>query len=334
MKVLITGGTGFLGKATCYYLKEKGYSVSALGRNETIGSALQADGILFHKVDLLDTLQVNEVIAQYTVVVHCAALSSSWGKYKTFYNNNVVATENVIAACLKNNITRLIHISSPSIYSCFIDRYDISENDPLPSRSLNNYIATKIIAEKRIKSAYAQGLSVITLRPQALFGPEDPAIFPRLIKANSSKGIPVLRKKATTIDITYVDNVAEAIRLAVEAPSLYSGNIYNITNGDPIDLVPFLTDLLTQLNIPVRIKKIPYSLAYLLSFVLENIHKVFLPNIEPILTPYSLSVLAHARTLKISAAEKDLNYVPIVSLEEGTRRFIDWWKIKEHTNGH
>ncbi|MGL1888392.1 MAG: NAD-dependent epimerase/dehydratase family protein [Reichenbachiella sp.] len=334
MNILITGGTGFLGKATCYYLKNKGYTVTALGRNEKIGAALQSDGIAFKKIDLLELQNVIEVIKEVDMVVHCAALSSSWGSYSQFYRNNVIATENVIQACLTAKISRLVHISSPSIYSCFSDQFNIKENISLPSRSLNNYIKTKILAEEKVDAAYTQGLSVITLRPQAIFGPEDPAIFPRLIDANEKKGIPVFNRKPTVLDVTYVDNVAEAIRLALVAPVKYSGKKYNITNGSPVELLAFLENLFSSLNIQMRKKKIPYVIAYGLAFVLEKVHQFLLPNKEPILTPYSLSVLGHSRTLDITAAQTDLHYKTIVSVEEGTKRFVEWWNTTESIDGH
>ncbi len=334
MKILITGGTGFLGKATCYYLKNRGYSVTALGRNEKVGAALEADGIPFKKIDLLDLHNVMAVIKEFDMVVHCAALSSAWGSYNQFYRNNVVATENILHACLDAKISRLVHISSPSIYSCFSDQCNITENVSIPSRALNNYIKTKIIAEEKVDGAYSKGLSVITLRPQAIFGPDDPAIFPRLIDANEKKGIPVFNSKPTVLDITYVDNVAEAIRLSLEAPAECSGKKYNITNGSPIELLPFLANLFRSLNIPMRKKVIPYFIAYGVAFILEKFHQLFLPNKEPLLTPYSLSVLGHSRTLDITAAQTDLHYIPIVSVEEGTRRFVEWWKTVESGNGH
>src|SRR6185437_15399197 len=110
-----------------------------------------------------------------------AALSSPWGKYKDFYQANVLGTENLIKAAPKD--ARFIHVSSPSIYFDFSEKHNIKEDDPLPRKPVNYYVKTKLMAEALIDKAFnEQQLNVITIRPRAIFGPYDRAILPRILK--------------------------------------------------------------------------------------------------------------------------------------------------------
>ena len=325
MKILVTGGTGFLGKYSCFFLLKQGYQVGALGRNAKIGEQLKRAGITFHQLDLSDYQQLEQIVSQYDIVVHCAALSSSWGRYRDFYNSNYLATKNICNACIANNIQRLIHISSPSIYFQLKTRLAIKESDPLPKKMVNHYANSKLLAEQQVDQSHQQGLFTVTLRPQAIFGPEDPAIIPRLIKANKRLGIPIFNQGETKIDITYVANVAEAIRLAIIAPHCCNGKKYNISNNQPINLAPFLKRLFKKMNTPFRQIQIPYPIAINLARLLELSHRLFAPNKEPALSKYSVGVLAFSRTLDISKAQQDLNYHPIVSMEQGVDNFCQWW---------
>src|SRR5687768_8837304 len=116
MKILVTGGTGFLGGATALRLKALGHEVKILGRNPVAGQKIAAQGVAFLKVDLSNKPEVIASCKDIDQVVHCAALASPWGKYEQFYTANVLGTENLIAGCLNQNVKRIINISSPSIY--------------------------------------------------------------------------------------------------------------------------------------------------------------------------------------------------------------------------
>jgi nucleoside-diphosphate-sugar epimerase len=323
MKILITGGTGFLGYRTCCKLREYGYEVSALGRNILIGKELSALGINFIQSDFIETDKIINSCKNQDYVFHCGALSSPWGKYKNFYESNVIGTKNIIAGCKKHNIKRLVHVSTPSIYFEFKDKFNIKETDALPKNMINFYAQTKLLAEYEIDEGYKHGVPVITIRPSGIFGPEDKSIFPRLIKANNEKFIPIMNNKKIYTDITYVDNVVDAMMLCLNSKENTLGKKYNITNGDSISLYDFLENLMMKLDYRFNSKKINPKIAYHVAHIMEFISKTILFYKEPILTRYSVGVLTNSRTFDISAARNDLGYKPNVSIEEGTNKFID-----------
>ncbi|SFF40779.1 NAD dependent epimerase/dehydratase family protein [Paenibacillus algorifonticola] len=331
MNILVTGATGFLGKNAVNRLLKEGHSVTAVGRNRAEGERLGEAGAAFLQLDLASS-RMREAIARHDAVFHCGALSSPWGKYRDFYASNVIGTRNVIQGCLEHGVQRLVHVSTPSIYFDYRHRFNIAEHEPLPKSAVNHYAATKLLAEQEVDRAFReQGLRVVTIRPRALFGPGDTAIFPRLLRANDKRFIPMFGSGQPLVDITYVDNVTEALMRCLYADPIVLGQKYNITNGEPIQLWEAMTRLFELLNKPMRTKKIAYPAAYTAASLLELGAK--LPGLakEPLLTRYTVGILAFSQTLSIEKAQRELGYRPLVSVEEGLRRFAAWWKEQEET---
>lgn len=324
MKVAITGATGFLGKRAAEILKDAGHEVVALGRNKVKADSLISKGIEFRQCSLADEVKLSEAIKGCDYVVHSAALSSAWGEYEDFYQSNVLGTICVANACLKNNVKRLVHISTPSLYVTKEDKLKISESDPLPEESINYYAQTKRIAEEELLKL--KNLDFIILRPQGIFGPGDQALFPRL-KRLADKGIlPIIGEGNNLVDLTYVDNVVSAIIGAIDADKAASREIFNITNGEPVNNSEMLKKLMSELNVPVKEKKLSFSKAYRIAGCLELFHRSFMRKKEPLLTKYSVCALSKTRTLSIEKAQKLINYNPPVKLKDGMVTYVAWCK--------
>ncbi|QZY54023.1 NAD-dependent epimerase/dehydratase family protein [Crassaminicella profunda] len=326
MNVLVTGGTGFLGERLAMRLISMGYGVTVVGRNKIKGKELEKLGINFIPLDLADQEKTIAVCKNQSYIFHCAALSSPWGRYKDFYASNVLSTKNLIMGIKKWNVKRLVHVSTPSIYFDYTDRLNIPENSPLPKDSVNFYAQTKLMAEKEIDKAYKDGLEVISIRPRALFGPGDTTILPRLIRANNKRFIPLINEGKAVVDVTYVENVVDALLLCMDSDENTLGQKYNITNGEPMMLIELLQKLFDKLNVALRGKNISFEKAYRFAGILEFISKYLLLGKEPTLTQYSVGVLAKSQTLDIQKARKELRYKPRISIDEGLEYFVDWLK--------
>lgn len=324
MRCLVTGATGCLGINLTKRLVNDGHEVIALGRNQQLGKQISQLGARFIAVDLSDKDALQKSAENTEVIFHCAALSSPWGRYKDFYQANVLGTHNLINATPKQ--ARFIHVSSPSIYFDFSEKHDIKEDSPLPRKPVNYYVKTKLLAEALIDKAFLeQDLQVITLRPRAIFGPYDRAILPRLLKAEKKGVLPIVGQGNNLIDVTYVDNVVESLILASRAGVHCHGKKYNITNDDPQTLVSIVHLLFESLERKVQLKFIPFALAKKIGQCLELLYRFPLINAEPRLTAYSAGVLALGQTLNIEAAKKDLAYKPIISIAEGMQSFAKWY---------
>jgi nucleoside-diphosphate-sugar epimerase len=331
MNILIIGGTGFLGKKLAEKLKSLSHNITVIGRNSEIGQQLEAEKIKFLKIDIKDTEAIIAACRNQDYIFHCAALSSPWGKYQDFYNANVVGTQNIIEACQTHQIKRLIYVSTPSIYFDFSHQFNIPET-ALAKTPANAYIQTKLLAEKAINQAYQKGLPVIYIRPRGIFGAGDTAILPRLIKASQKTGIPLINHGQSLIDMTYVDNVVEALLLCQKAPDNLLGRTFNITNDQPMYLIDLLKLLSQKLGYNLKLKSIPYPIAYGLAAIMEATSNTILFGKEPILTRYTVGVLSFSQTLDITAAKTELGYQPQITIEDGLSIFSEWWKSKNDTH--
>jgi nucleoside-diphosphate-sugar epimerase len=274
--------------------------------------------------DLQDEGAIAALCHQQDCVFHCGALSEPWGDFKLFYDINVLGTRHIVQGCLTHNVPRLIHVSTSAVYFTYAHQLQIKETQPLP-KPVNAYAHTKQLAEQEVMQGHQQGLSTFTIRPRGIFGPGDTTLLPRLLRANDRTGIPLIRQGQALIDVTYHDNVIAALRCCQQAPSNLSGNIYNITNGEPIKLIDLLTSLSQQLGYPFRYKALPFRLGYAIATALESTAALFNRS-EPILTRYTLGLLAFSQTLDIRKARSELGYHPPIALAEGLTRFAKSWK--------
>ena len=318
-KVLVTGATGFLGKYVVKELVEHGYQVRAFGRNSKVGRSLENSSVSFFQGDLTKAEDVLEAFKEMDMVVHAGALSTVWGPWEDFYQANVLGTKYVLEACRQTGIQRLVYVSSPSIYAAPKDQLAIKESDAPEENNLNNYIRSKLASEKLFKD-YPDVPSII-LRPRGLFGVGDTSILPRVINLSQKIGIPLIGDGRQLMDMTCVENVALAIRLAIETPEA-KGEVYNITNGEPRAFRDLLEESLTGLGYPIKYRKIPASLLSGIASSLEFLYKTLNLKGEPALTLYTYYLLRYSQTLDISKAEKELGYHPKLSIAEGIDQYV------------
>lgn len=324
---VITGGTGCLGFALTRILlsKKPNAKIIALGRNPKLGKKLEKMGATFYPIALSDRQGLKDIAANASVIFHCAAMSSAWGNYEDFYQTNVVGTENVIAATPVN--ARLIHVSTPSLYFNYTPQYNIEETAPLPNLQVNHYITTKHMAEESVLNAYQKhGLNTIIIRPRGIFGPNDRAILPRIMKLYHNGVMPIIGDGKQLVDITYVDNVAESMLLAAHADDKLNGRIYNITNGEPLPFIEILQMVFNALEKPVRFQHKAYWWIKPLASLLEKFFQLPFIDQEPPLTSYTAAVMSMGQTLSIKRAQDELHYQPHISIKEGIDRFAHWSK--------
>lgn len=333
-KILITGITGFLGKNIAIDFIHKGFDVIGIGRNPSVVDELDGYGLDIKKADIQDINQLKNVFKNIDYVVHSAALSSPWGRYSDFYDTNVIGTQNVLECAKDAGVKKFIHISTPSIYFDFSDKEMIQEESELPQEFCNYYASTKHLAERLVDKANEEGLFTVTLRPRAIFGIGDNAIFPRLIAANRKIGVPLIDGGHNLIDITSVENVVQAVYLSVMSSNEANGQKFNITNGEPMEFVDILTRLFHYLKIELKPLNISYRTLSTLSSIMEFVARyIFIGALEPVFTKYSAAVLAKTQTLDISKAKKVLGYSAIISTEESFRQFAKEWRSKEKHGG-
>ena len=327
MKILLTGATGFLGYRTLEKLVHlpEVTQIVATGRTIKKSHCVNHPKVKYVLGDLTDVSFVETVMQDIKYVIHAAALSSPWGSYSEFYQANVQIQKNLIAASQKNDVTRFVFVSTPSLYFDFNDRLNIKESDPLPTKFVNAYAETKRLAEIELEKA---NIPYVILRPRALTGRGDTVIMPRLIKAYDDGRIKIIGTGKNVVDLTAVANVVDAIILGLLATGKSLNETYNITNGTPVNLWDKIDFILTKLGRGLPQKKVSYWLVYKVASLMEFKSKMTNKK-EPSLTKYGVGILAKTFTMDISKARKLLNYSPKVTTEQAINEFVNWYKENE-----
>lgn len=330
MKTLVTGGGGFLGGAIVRLLRQRGDDVRSFTRSvypwlveldveQTLG-------------DLADPDAVNRAVEDCDAVIHTAAKAGVWGRSADYHATNVAGTENVLAACKTHGVRKLVYTSTPSVVHAGGDYEGVNESIPYAKRFEASYSETKAIAEQKVLAANGPDLATVALRPHLIWGPGDPHLIPRILARARSGKLRKIGKRKVTVDVTYVDNAAEAHLLALDrlAPgSPVAGQKYFLSNGEPVDQWEFINRILAEAGLPPVTKNVPVWMARLAGRVLERTYKLFRLAGEPSMTRFVASQMSTSHWYDISAAKRDLGYEPRVSVEEGLKRLGESFRSGE-----
>ncbi|SHF08110.1 NAD-dependent epimerase/dehydratase family protein [Streptoalloteichus hindustanus] len=322
MKVLVTGGGGFLGSVVCRQLTERGHTVRALHRNHY--PHLDEWRVEQHLGDVRSGDATDRAVDGCDAVIHCAAKAGFWGPPAEYHDINVGGTENVLSACARHGIRWLVHTSSFCVVQDGGDLEGVDESVPYTQRFLAAYQHSKTVAEQRVLAANSPRLATIALRPHVIWGPGDPHFAPRILALARRGRLRVLGRSPKKIDSVYVDNAAEAHVLALDRlqvdRKLVAGKSYFITQGEPFPTDVTLNALLVAAGLEPEKRRLPVGLARVLGAALEFTYRLARVRSEPLLTRFLVNELSTAHWFDISAARRDLGYEPRVSAVEGLLR--------------
>ncbi len=311
MRVAVTGATGFLGSWVVRHALDAGHAVVALGRNRARGDRLEEMGATFFPVDLHDHTGLAAALAGVDAVIHSAALSSPWGTRAAFEQANLLGTRKVAQAALRAGVQRLVFVSSASVYASSQDRIGWKETDPLPL-PINAYAASKQAAEADLAQHFPADRLVV-LRPRAIFGLGDAALWPRLYRAadRNAGTLPLFRGGKHPMDLLYVEDAAAACLAALTGEP----GTYNLTQGDPRPVKDVLETVFAHRGLPLRWKPVPLAPALWVARALERWHAWRRLPGEPLITAYGLCALAYGQTLDLRAARAGLGWTPRWNLD-------------------
>ena len=316
-RILVTGATGFLGGAI---LKRLGAEALGQGRSLERCAALGAKGLDIVQWNLPDRAPNNPKLDQVDAIVHCAGLSAPFGRSQAFHSANVLGTQSVLSFALERGVKRFVFVSSPSIYFALSDQLNVPEDMRLP-RPFTPYAQSKIEAERLVLSAPEVG--PIILRPRGIYGPGDTALLPRLLKAASVRPLPRFRQGRARIDLTFVDDVVDAVLQALTAEQVLEGRAFNVSSGEVLPVSQIVENVCAHAGIVARWRRMPLVPALVAARIAESLALMRSEPREPVATRYGLGLFAYAQSLDISRASNLLGWVPKVSFEEGLARTFD-----------
>jgi nucleoside-diphosphate-sugar epimerase len=256
-KVLVTGGTGFIGAYILKELVEKGYSVRAIRRSNKLPFFISLD--ILSKVewvnsDVLDVISLNEAMQGVDAVIHSAALVSfDKRERKQMYNTNVDGTANIVNLSLENGIRKLVHISSISALGRTATGEKVNEEKKWAESKLNShYGISKNKAEMEVWRGMGEGLDAVIINPSTVLGFGNWHDSSCAIFKNSYKGFPWYTKGVN--GFVAVEDVAKIAVLLMESNIIEERFIINHENWEFKKLFDAIADGFGQKHLNGRLR--------------------------------------------------------------------------------
>lgn len=320
-QILVTGAAGFIGADLCLKLLDLGHHVVGVDNlNDYYDVDLKRDrlalleahknskGFQFSLIDVVDRAAIEQLFQsnQFEVVVHLAAQAGvrySLENPQSYIDSNLLGFGNILEACRQAEVEHLIYASSSSVYGANRN-FPFKESDRVDN-PVSLYAATKKANELMAHSyAHLYGLRCTGLRFFTVYGPwgrPDMAPFRFASRMLQGEAIPVYNQGDMIRDFTYIDDISEGVlRVAMGSkdakPEQPAYKVYNIGRGEPVQLMDFIKALENHLGVTAKIELLPMQ-------------DGDVPR-----------TMADTSTL-----QKDFDYRPSVSMDDGVRQFAKWF---------
>ena len=240
MRVCITGGTGFLGRALVRRLLDEGFAVRVLARPSRRADELETWGAQVVRGELADAESVMHAVKGADIVYHAGAKVEPPGSKTEFLETNVGGTERVLTASLQQGVSRVIYVSSLAVYGPVLNGRRIDEGTPLDEapQLRDFYSHSKILADEFASSfARKTGLPVVIIRPGVVYGPSKPLPL-GLLGFRLGKTNIVFGNRNRRVPLNYLENLIDAVQLA----SRHKGERlqqFNVVDDDDLTLAQY-----------------------------------------------------------------------------------------------
>jgi len=314
VKVLVTGASGFLGRAVAAEILAAGHEVVTFQRQPS-----RVAGAADRLGSLTEPAAVARAVAGMDAVVHLAAKVSLAGDPADFDTVNVGGTRTLLAQAADAGASRLVYVSSPSVAHAGASIVGAGAEPADPERARGDYARTKAQAELLALAADSPALRVVAVRPHLVWGPGDTQLVARIVERARGR-LPLVGHGAALIDSTYVDNAASAIAAALERVDEVHGRSYVVTNGEPRPVAELIAGMCRAAGVRTPAWRVPAWLARTAGSVVEAGWRIRPGADEPPMTRFLAEQLSTAHWFDQRQTRHDLQWQPAVSLDEGFRR--------------
>jgi nucleoside-diphosphate-sugar epimerase len=315
MRVLVTGASGFLGRAVAAAVRDAGHEVRTFQRRPS-GVA----GVSDLQGSMTSATALERAVDGVEAVVHLAAKVSLAGDPAEFELVNVAGTGDLLAASRQAGVRRFVFVSSPSVAHTGASIAGEEAQAADPEHARGEYARTKARAELLALASDAPGFAVVALRPHLVWGPGDTQLVERIVDRARRRRLPILGTGAVLVDSTYVDNAASAMVAALERADVVHGNAYVVTNGEPRPVSELIGGICRAADAPVPRVHLPAALGKAAGAVVEAVWRVRPGVDEPPMTRFLAEQLSTAHWFDQRRTRRDLHWQPSVSIDEGLRR--------------
>jgi len=324
-KILITGVAGFIGYHLAEKLLSKNYQIIGIDnlndyydpilKQDRLNNLKKFSNFEFHKIDFIQNNELTSIFNnnQFNQVIHLGAQAGvrySITNPQFYIDTNITGFLNILENCNNYNVENIIYASSSSIYG---DNNDLpfSENDKT-EKQISMYGVSKKTNELMAHTySNLYGLKTIGLRFFTVYGPwgrPDMALYIFTKAIIENKNIDLFNKGSHTRSFTYISDIVEPIYRLIKINEnnqkiLSNNDILNIGGSEPVKLLRFIDIIEDYLGKKAKIK----------------------------LKPMQQGDVQDTNA-DITKLEKITNYKPQVDIEEGIKRFIDWYRAYHQTN--
>ena len=312
---LVTGATGFVGRALIRKLLQEGHDVRAAVRTAPAQPLEGLDAARVQPVSLGDPNALAELARGVDVVYHCAAENSSRASEQALSWINVAGTENVINAARHAGVRRVVHVSCADATLLNRDRLNWKETQRFAESPLDACARTKLLAEELALHASDHKLEVCALRPAWVWGPGDLRLLPSLCREARSGRVTLCGNGENLLPTVYIDNLVHALRLADDAEDA-PGHCYHVIDGEALTAREFLSQLCRAAGLAEPARGV-YALAYAQAWLRELLR---LPGLS------RADVVRRGRSALFDGlgATRDLEYEPPVNIADGMAALAHW----------
>jgi nucleoside-diphosphate-sugar epimerase len=313
--VFVTGGSGFIGGRLIERLRAEGHAVKALARSPSAAEHVRARGAEPAPGDVADISAIRSGADGCELAFHAAAKLGDWGRPEEFESTNVVGTKNVLGACADAGVRRFVHVGTEAVLLAGEPLIDADETTPLRPDSPAPYSASKARAEQAVIAADRNGFETVVVRPRFVWGPGDTTLTPTLVELVRGGRFAWVGGGRHRTSTTHVDNVVEGLVLG--AGRGRRGNVYFVTDGEPVVFREFVEKLLATQGVEAPSRSIPAPVAGALASGAETLWRHLPLGGHPPLTRFAYWVSAQECTIRIDKAREQLGYSPVVTIADG-----------------
>ncbi len=321
MTILVTGGTGFIGSHVVEDLLKRNYDVRCLVRKSSNLQWLQALPVQLVYGNFNDVDSLQEAVAGVDIVIHVAGVVAAKNR-EGFYNGNVVATKNILDAVQKYNtqLKRFLHVSSATAIGPGQNEKPVDETTP--PKPITTYGESKLAAEQTVLT-YADSIPVTIIRPPAVYGPRDTATLSFFQSVNRGL-VPLVGFSPKKVSLVHAYDLAGGIVDATLSEKT-KGKVYfvgseEIYNWQQIGEVT--AKVVGRKTIKIRIPEFfVMGIAGISGFLSKFKKNPSVLNYEK-----GKDMVADNWSCSVEAAKHDFGYRQKVSLEEGIKNTLDWYR--------
>jgi sterol-4alpha-carboxylate 3-dehydrogenase (decarboxylating) len=342
ISILVSGGSGFLGKAIVRELLESSspFTPSKIKIFDLVEPAesFTDSRIEYYQGDLRDVEALKSACQGVDLVIHSAAIVD-WGikSDEEVLAVNVTGTENVVEACRHNKVRYLVFTSSLDAIYSGKPLVGVDESHPYPEKHKTSYCRSKYLAEQVVRQANNVHLKTVSLRPSDIYGEADPYHIGSLV--NMAKGgfyVRLGNGKAKCQHI-YVGNIAyahlQAAHALMNGAGHIAGQVYFMTDAPGSNFFKFFDQIVAGAGYQIRPKNfwIPRQIAFGMGSLSEFFAWMIRPvkNYHPKFSRFAVTYTCTDYTFTSDKARKDFGFEPKYSPEEALKRTISYYRNKK-----